>query len=581
MANYYTSTIQKGSKGDEVKKWQTFLNTQGYGLSVDGDFGDKTYAATTDYQSKNGLGVDGIVGANTWGKAGYTLSPSSQDWSYGDFQYDDFTYDDYDAPDKFTYKDYEAPDEFKYANFTYDKYKESDTVKNAGTALNAHLTNKPKEYQSQWQGKLDALMGQIMNREKFSYNFNEDALYQQYKDKYVQQGKLAMADTMGQAAALTGGYGSSYAQSVGQQAYQQSLDNLNDIVPELYQMALDKYNTEGQDLYNQYGMVMDRENQDYGRYRDKVGDWQTDRGYLQGVYDSERDRDYGRYADDRNFAYGKYSDDRNLAYTKYENDRNFGYNQYINDKNFAYGQYIDDKNFDYNQYINDKNFAYGQYSDDKNFDYNQYINDKNFAYGQYSDDRNLAYNEYATDKNLSYQQYRDAIADEQWQKQYDESVRQYNDTMSFNQAQANKTSGDTGGDNQQAQDPNQTPVVDPNQGSTIPDSVVSKVKGYTTEKGQADYLASEINKGTITEDQAIELLNQYGVTDLVNRSWEVVEDGGINFLGIGINANAKVSDGTTTYTLAQLRKELQKNMSYKEANDWIIELEKKLGIRKG
>ena len=58
---FYGSTIQKGSKGDDVKKWQSFLNTQGYGLSVDGDFGDKTYAATTDYQSKNGLGADGIV----------------------------------------------------------------------------------------------------------------------------------------------------------------------------------------------------------------------------------------------------------------------------------------------------------------------------------------------------------------------------------------------------------------------------------------------------------------------------------------------------------------------------------------
>jgi peptidoglycan hydrolase-like protein with peptidoglycan-binding domain len=343
MANYYTSTIQKGAKGDEVKKWQTFLNTQGYNLSVDGDFGDKTYAATTDYQSKNGLTVDGIVGANTWGKAGYSSSPSSTDWSYDNFEYDEFT---------------------------HDEYEESDAVINAGNNLNDHLANKPGEYTSQWKGQLDELMNQIMNREKFSYNFNEDALYQQYKDKYVQQAKLAMADTMGQAAALTGGYGSSYAQSVGQQAYQGQLDNLNDIVPELYQMALDKYNREGQDLLNQYGLVMDREDMDYGRYRDTVADWQTDRNYLQGVYDSERDFDYSKYVDDRNFEYGKYSDDRNLAY-----------------------------------------------------------------------------DEYATDKNLSYQQYRDAIADEQWQKEYEESVRQYNEQMAFQREQYeySKTAGGSGG----------------------------------------------------------------------------------------------------------------------------------------
>ena len=65
MLKYYSSTLEKGSKGDEVKKWQSFLNSQGYNLSVDGDFGDNTYNATTDWQSKNGLGVDGIVGKNT------------------------------------------------------------------------------------------------------------------------------------------------------------------------------------------------------------------------------------------------------------------------------------------------------------------------------------------------------------------------------------------------------------------------------------------------------------------------------------------------------------------------------------
>ena len=62
MAKYYTTTLQKGSKGNEVKEWQNFLNSQGYNLSVDGDFGDNTYAATVEWQSKNGLGADGIVG---------------------------------------------------------------------------------------------------------------------------------------------------------------------------------------------------------------------------------------------------------------------------------------------------------------------------------------------------------------------------------------------------------------------------------------------------------------------------------------------------------------------------------------
>ena len=171
-------------------------------------------------------------------------------------------------------------------------------------------------------------MGKIMNRDKFSYDVNGDALYQQYKDKYIQQGKMAMQDTMGQAAAMTGGYGNSYAASVGNQAYRASLQNLNDVIPELYQMAYDRYNQEGQDLLNQYGLISDRDNTDYGRHRDTVSDFYTERDYLAGRYDSERSFDYNKYADQRDFDYSKYTNDRNFAYGQYSDDRNLAYNDY-------------------------------------------------------------------------------------------------------------------------------------------------------------------------------------------------------------------------------------------------------------
>lgn len=385
MAKYYTTTLQKGSKGDDTSEWQKFLNSQGYNLTIDGDFGDNTYNATVDWQTKNGLTADGIVGNQTWGRAGFTLSPSSQDWSYDDFEYDDFEYDDYE---------------------------ESGTVTKAGEALDTHLANKPGEYQSQWQTQLDDLMKQIMNRDKFSYDLNGDALYQQYKDKYTQQGKLAMMDTMGQAAAMNGGYGSSYAQSVGQQAYQASLDKLNDIVPDLYQMALDKYNQEGQDLYNQYGLVMDRENTDYGRYRDTVSDWNTERDYLAGRYDSER-----------------------------------------------------------------------------TYDYNQYVDGRDFAYDQYSSDRNLAYDEHATDKNLSYNQHRDAIEDEQWQKSYDLSRKQYEEAKAS-------------GSNQGLQ----------HVGSMSSQEIVETMQSYSADgddEGLNSFLADCVMTGRMTEEQADEYYKRY------------------------------------------------------------------------
>ena len=192
------------------------------------------------------------------------------------------------------------------ATYSYKEYQEGDAVKQAQAALQQQLANKPGEYQSQWQSSLDEAMKKILNREKFSYDLNGDALYQQYKDRYIQQGQMAMQDTMGQAAALTGGYGNSYAQGVGQQTYQGYLQGLNDKVPELYRLALDKYNQETSDLYNQYSLLGQRENQDYGRYRDTVSDWNTERDYLTTRYDSERSYDYGKYSDERDFGYRQY-----------------------------------------------------------------------------------------------------------------------------------------------------------------------------------------------------------------------------------------------------------------------------------
>ncbi len=90
------------------------------------------------------------------------------------------------------------------------------------------------------------------NRPDFRYDANGDALYRRYKDQYAQLGKTAMQDTMGQAAALTGGYGSSYAQNVGQQAYQSYLSKVDDVIPELYQLAYDRYRDKGDRLYKAY-----------------------------------------------------------------------------------------------------------------------------------------------------------------------------------------------------------------------------------------------------------------------------------------------------------------------------------------
>lgn len=176
-------------------------------------------------------------------------------------------------------------------------YTPGSAVQQAQAYLNQVQSRRPGEYQSQWDGELTELYNRIANRKPFSYDIGTDPVYQQYREQYQRQGRLAMQDTMGQAAALTGGYGSTYGEQVGQQAYNAYLQNLNDIVQDLYNAAYNRYRDEGTDLYNQYGLLSDRENQAYSRYRDTVNDYYSDLSDARSAYDSAYSRDYNQWSD--------------------------------------------------------------------------------------------------------------------------------------------------------------------------------------------------------------------------------------------------------------------------------------------
>lgn len=176
-------------------------------------------------------------------------------------------------------------------------YVESDAVKNFRDQLESHAGLKPGDYTSQWQPQIDAFANDIINRKDFQYDVNADALYNQYKDRYVNLGQLAMMDTMGQAAQLTGGYGNSYAQMAGQQAYQGYLQGLTDKIPELAQLAYDRYNQQGHDLYQKYGLLNTQEQNAYNNWLNNYNQWLSERDYITGRYDTERGYDYGVYRD--------------------------------------------------------------------------------------------------------------------------------------------------------------------------------------------------------------------------------------------------------------------------------------------
>ena len=160
--------------------------------------------------------------------------------------------------------------------------KREDYLKEAGT--------KPEDYQSEFDPQIQQMAQDLVDRKPFTYDFNADPLYQQYRDQYTQAGQQAMLDTMGNAASLSGGYGNSYAATAGNQAYGQYMTQLNNVIPQLYDAAYNRYTNEENTLRNNLAMLQGLDDTAYGRWMDQ------NNLYWQGMnfYNSnfENDRNY-------------------------------------------------------------------------------------------------------------------------------------------------------------------------------------------------------------------------------------------------------------------------------------------------
>lgn len=232
--------------------------------------------------------------------------------------------------------------EFNSADLLADEAQKKQNAENAVANYGDFTYGKQDVY--------DDVMDKILNGEKFTYDVNGDALYQQYKDQYMTQGEMAMMDTMGQAAAMTGGYGNSYAQNVGQQAYQGYLQQLNDKVPELYKLALDKYSADRQDLYNQYSMLSSDRSTQYGEWSDGYNRTVADRDYYANNYNNAYNQKYGEWADGFNML-GTIYDAATNAYNSGWNQENSiwqsGYDRLVDQRDSAFNYAVQMANNDH------------------------------------------------------------------------------------------------------------------------------------------------------------------------------------------------------------------------------------------
>ena len=284
----------------------------------------------------------------------------------------------------------------------YDPYSD-DRYMEALNALKAAQSNLPI-YANSYEDEIREVYDSIVNREKFTYDVNADALYNQYKDQYVSLGKLAMQDTMGQAAAMTGGYGNSYAASVGNQAYQSYLSQLNQVVPELYGMAYDRYRQEGQDLLNQYNMLGDMRDTEYNQYLNELNQYWNNVNYYKTLLDDAYNQGYTANRD----AYNMYIDERNFAYQQQQDA--IAQQNYLNE--FEYQKLQD---------------AIAQQNYEKEFEYKKWQDAIANDQWQQSFDHGVAQDKIAEDQwnqSFAHEVQQDKIAEDQWNQSFAHDVAQ-------------------------------------------------------------------------------------------------------------------------------------------------------------
>ena len=260
-----------------------------------------------------------------------------------------------------------------YGDNPYATFQESAKTKGAYDYLQNVLANRPEDYTSNYTDTINNLLDQIVNRKEFSYDFNADPLYQNYKNQYTTQGKQAMKDTVAQTSAMTGGYGNSYSTTAGSQAYQTYLQQLNDRIPELYAQALNKFQMEGEELRNKYNVVGQQEDREYGQWADKMDFWNQDRNFGLNQYDTFWDQDM--------------------------REQSFNSDNWKDARDFDYGRYRDIVGDDRYSYEN----SYKALKDAQDFDYQQ-------ARDAVGDQRWL--------DEFAYQQARDKVKDEQWAREF-------------------------------------------------------------------------------------------------------------------------------------------------------------------
>lgn len=254
---------------------------------------------------------------------------------------------------------------------------ESLLLKNAEREIYSFDQSAPV-YESPYGDQISGMLAELTNRDPFSYDHTTDPLYSSYAKQYTREGKRATADALGEAASATGGIPSSYAVTAATQAGDYYASQLADKIPELYQIAYDKYLQEYQMKLSDINALQQQEAFAYGQYQDQLGQYNTDRNF-----------DYAKWLDEYEMDQNRIDTLRAL--------RGDEYDMYLT----QLGQYNTDRNFDYTQYLDEidsqtleRNEEYQREQDE----YNRAWDEEERAYQREQD----AYDRMVDEENRAY-----------------------------------------------------------------------------------------------------------------------------------------------------------------------------------
>ena len=101
---------------------------------------------------------------------------------------------------------------------TYGNYSGGDDGSKFYVDTPTPMSYYKKDYQNPYQSQYDQAMRAVMNQKGWSYNPENDQAYQAAKKQYLREADRATQNTMGQAAAMTGGIPSTEAVNAASQA---------------------------------------------------------------------------------------------------------------------------------------------------------------------------------------------------------------------------------------------------------------------------------------------------------------------------------------------------------------------------